>query len=200
MHEIEKSRIEEIKELHNQIFCHVRMSLENAIRIGQLLTEQKEELEHGEFIRWIKENLPFTDRAARRYMGLWSERDTIKSENVSDLTSAYRLLIEHRGPKEHLPSVPSSGVGALGKETGNKDNAKKAIFVSDETFNQLAVDVTIKKGEIKFLKGVDWMVLGGKEPPTTIVSMRSGTSIDCPGIGGFMEASSFFRIYYPSPL
>ena len=164
MEEIEKSRIEEIKRLHNEILGFGKLSLENAIRIGQLLTDQKEELEHGEFIRWIKENLPFTDRAARRYMELWRYRDTLKSENVSDLSSAYQLLVEHK-LKEGLPSTPLKVPDSDGKETENKDNVKKAIFVSDEKFNQLEVDLTIKKGEITFLKGVDWMVLGKKGLP-----------------------------------
>jgi hypothetical protein len=177
MEEIEKSRIEEIKRLHNEILGFVKLSLENAIRIGQLLTDQKEELGHGEFIRWIKDNLPFTDRAARRYMGLWRYRDTLKSENVSDLSSAYQLLVEHK-LKEGLPSTPLKVPDSDGKETEYRDNVKKAIFVSDEKFNQSEVDVTIKKGEMKFLKGVDWMILGGKEPP---------------GINNFPNSKLFFR-------
>ena len=160
MDEIEKSRIEEINRLHNEIYSSLKMSLQTAIRIGQLLTEQKETLKHGEFIRWIKDNLPFTDRAARGYMGLWRQRDTLKSENVSDLTSAYKLLIDLKGPKESLPSVPFRGTDVLGRESEYTDDVKKAIFYSDAEFNQLRVDVTIKKGEIEFLKGVDWMVLG----------------------------------------
>lgn len=166
MEEIEKSRIEEIKRLHNEILGFVKLSLENAIRIGQLLTEQKEGLGHGEFIRWIKDNLPFTDRAARRYMGLWRYKDTLKSENVSDLSSAYQLLVEHK-LKEGLPSTPLKLPDSDGEQTEYRDNVKKAMFLSDDKFNRLEVDVTIKKGEAKFLKGVDWMILGKKGLPDT---------------------------------
>jgi hypothetical protein len=98
-------------------------------------------------------------------MELWRYRDTLKSENVSDLSSAYRLLIEHKGPKERLPSVPFRGTDALGKETEYKDNVKKATFVSDGKFDQYQLDLTIKRGETKFLKAVDWMVLGGNGLP-----------------------------------
>ena len=56
---IEKRRIDEIGQLHNEIIGHLKTSLEKAIRIGELLSEQKDSLKHGEFIPWIKDNLPF---------------------------------------------------------------------------------------------------------------------------------------------
>lgn len=92
MKELETSRINEINRLHNEIVGHLKTSLEKAMRIGELLTEQKQKLKHGEFTPWIKANLPFTDRTARNYMRLHRERDRIKTETVSDLKSAYKLL------------------------------------------------------------------------------------------------------------
>lgn len=74
----------------------MRQSLDKAIRIGQLLTEQKDTLKHGEFTPWLEANIPFTDRTARNYMRLYRERDRIKTESVSDLTGAYALLTDHR--------------------------------------------------------------------------------------------------------
>jgi len=50
MKEIALNRAEEISKLHNEIHGHLRMSLQKAIRIGKLLTEQKAGLKHGEFI------------------------------------------------------------------------------------------------------------------------------------------------------
>jgi hypothetical protein len=61
------------------------------MRIGELLTEQKESLGHGEFTAWVKENLPFTVRTAQNYMRIWNERETLKSETVL-LLGSYRLL------------------------------------------------------------------------------------------------------------
>jgi len=92
MKSIEKSKAVEITKLHNEIAGHLRTSLEKAIKIGELLAEQKENLKHGEFTPWVKEHLPFTDRTARSYMRLHREKDRLKTETVSDLTSAYRLL------------------------------------------------------------------------------------------------------------
>ncbi len=103
MAEIEVSRTRKIVQLHQEIGTHLRTSLVKAIEIGRLLTEQKEALPHGEFGRWVERNLPFTDRTARNYMRLHEERDRLKTETVSDLEEAYRLL---RQPK--LPPAPLS--------------------------------------------------------------------------------------------
>jgi hypothetical protein len=92
MNDITKSRVSEILALHNEIRDLLGLSVEKAIRIGQLLVEQKNSLPHGNFSRWIKTNLPFTDRTARNYMRLYHNRDLLKTENVSVLGMAYKLL------------------------------------------------------------------------------------------------------------
>ena len=92
MNQIQQSTIQEIVTLHQEIAGHLKISLEKAIKIGELLTEQKESLKHGQFTPWIKDNLPFTDRTARNYMRLYHARDKLKTERVSDLNEAYRLL------------------------------------------------------------------------------------------------------------
>lgn len=97
MTDIERIRIYEIKKLHGEIISHLTTSFDKAIRIGELLTEEKGKLKHGEFTPWVNGNLPFTDRTARNYMRLYRERDRLKTETVSDLTSAYKLL---NAPKE----------------------------------------------------------------------------------------------------
>lgn len=94
MTDVEKNRIQEIVSLHQEIGEHLKLSLKKAIKIGKLLTEQKENLRHGEFTPWIKVNLPFTDRTARNYMRLYREKARLKTETVSVLTDAYRLLTE----------------------------------------------------------------------------------------------------------
>jgi hypothetical protein len=89
---LEKSRIDEIGKLHGEIIVNLKISLENAIRIGELLTEQKSSLKHGQFTYWIATNLPFSDRTAQNYMRVYRERDRLKTETVSDLKSAYKFL------------------------------------------------------------------------------------------------------------
>ena len=96
---VKQEVVEEICALHERIAVHVRATLQDAIRIGQLLTEQKEALPHGEFTRWIVGNLPFTDRTARNYMHLYGERGRLETETVSALSEAYRLLKESSEPE-----------------------------------------------------------------------------------------------------
>lgn len=90
--DITKNQIEEITILHTEIKKDLASTLQKAIRIGELLCEQKNRLEHGQFTSWIKDNLPFTDRTARNYMRLYHERDKLKTENVSVLNEAYSAL------------------------------------------------------------------------------------------------------------
>ena len=107
MSDIERTRADTIIILHNEIIGHLTKSLEKAIRIGELLTEQKRTLKHGDFTNWILDNLPFTDRTARNYMRLYDNRDKLKTENVSDLASAYKLLSYNPTIKE--PSSYAEG-------------------------------------------------------------------------------------------
>ena len=95
---IEKSRITEINTLHSEIGGYLKMTLDKAIRIGELLQEQKEGLKHGEWLPWVEGNLSFTDRTVRNYLRVYENRERLKMETVSDLTDAYRLL---EAPKEN---------------------------------------------------------------------------------------------------
>ena len=46
----------EINRLHAEICQAARATIEKAIRIGELLTEQKAGLKHGEWLPWLKAN------------------------------------------------------------------------------------------------------------------------------------------------
>jgi hypothetical protein len=88
----EKECIEEIIKLHNEIFLTAQSLMSKAIRIGELLTLQKQKLPHGEFTRWITENLPFSARTCQNYMRVFRYKDQIENENISVLSDAYNLL------------------------------------------------------------------------------------------------------------
>ena len=90
--DIEKSRITEINQLHTEIGGYLMMTLDKAIRVGELLQEQKGGLKHGEWLPWVEGNLSFTSRTARNYMQTFKKKEYLKSENVSDLAGAYKTL------------------------------------------------------------------------------------------------------------
>jgi len=89
---LEKSIATKIIALHNEVNDAFKLTLDKAIEIGELLIEQRKELKHGEFLSWVKDNLPFTDRTARNYIKLFNNKDKLITETVSDLSSAYKLL------------------------------------------------------------------------------------------------------------
>lgn len=47
-----------IRKLHSAITQDTKDALKHAIRIGEILAQQKKELGHGNFQRWIKSDYP----------------------------------------------------------------------------------------------------------------------------------------------
>lgn len=150
-------RVAEINSLHAGVLGNMRRTVNDAIRIGELLTESKMSLAYGEWGAWVKQNLQFTDRTARRYMRFYQWRAQLTSDTMSelDLTDACLKVrtaqAEEKGMREakakqpieieaeSLPSnndapfasVPSDGVE---KMTGNEliEIATKASQATDE--------------------------------------------------------------------
>ncbi|MHC4538305.1 MAG: DUF3102 domain-containing protein [Planctomycetota bacterium] len=89
---IEKNRINEILTLHNELSGLLKTSLHKAMRIGELLTQQKASLQHGQWLPWLEKNIPIKERTVQRYMLLHEYRERLKSDNVTDLISAHRLI------------------------------------------------------------------------------------------------------------
>jgi hypothetical protein len=82
----------EVNELHGELSGLARTSLEKAIRIGELLTEQKASLKHGEWLPWCRDNLKFGQNSVNRYMMVFGRQDEIPHNDEFGLTEAYRLL------------------------------------------------------------------------------------------------------------
>jgi len=96
VNEIALQRAGEIRRLHEEIIGSFRMTLDKAIRVGELLTEQKASLGHGAWLPWIRENCPFAERTARDYMRFWERREELKTASLADLAGARRLLANEK--------------------------------------------------------------------------------------------------------
>lgn len=83
--------VSEITRLHTSLYKATKYVLYNAIRIGELLTQQKASLKHGEWLPWIEANLPFERTTAFRYMRCFEHREMLQRATF-DLADAYRLL------------------------------------------------------------------------------------------------------------
>lgn len=96
----EKSRIKEIIKLHNELQKLYNSGLDQAIRLGELLDEQKKNLKYEEFVNWVNKNLPFSDRTARNYRVIYRNREFLKRKVLSSLDSAYLLLKKSKDKEE----------------------------------------------------------------------------------------------------
>jgi Protein of unknown function (DUF3102) len=101
---------EEINRLHEENCIAARNTIERAIRIGELLTKQKDRLTHGDWYPWFDKNIKFSHTTDERYRKLYEQRNEIKSSNVQDLSGAYRLIRD-----ANKSSKATKGV-ATGKE------------------------------------------------------------------------------------
>ncbi len=97
-------RTKEIVGLHLSIEASLRRSVQDAIRLGELLSEQKAALPHGDFLPWIERELPFNERTAQRYMLL--HRYKTKCDTLSDLQTAYQVA-QIEDQRQHPKARPA---------------------------------------------------------------------------------------------
>ena len=82
---------EKIINLHTGIMSAARRSVQDAIKIGEIISEQRKLLKPDEFTPFIN-SLPFSDETARKYIQLHNNVDKI--QNVCDLSTAYKKVSE----------------------------------------------------------------------------------------------------------
>jgi hypothetical protein len=99
-----KGKVKEINDLHELTQGYAKSAIENAIRIGELLTEIKGELEHGQWIPWVSRNLPFSRQEAANYMRAYARRGELNGKPVFHLKDAIEYLAEPK-PKASEPEI-----------------------------------------------------------------------------------------------
>lgn len=92
MMEIVKNLTERIIKKHLEFQSRQLGTLHLAIEVGEMLTEQKENFDHGEFTPWLQENLPFSIRTAQKYMSVYSNKDQFEKLGANGLSEAYLLI------------------------------------------------------------------------------------------------------------
>ena len=159
MNKIETNYTRQIIKLHEQVQVNLDKTLNDAIRIGELLNLKKQELGHGNFGNWIKRSLPFTDRTARNYMKVYSKQNELKMESVSDLQGAYKLL---KAPKEHsdddhfqLPdfeNMMKEIIRFLENECKSRGHAENYFKIMDKNLKKLQDEYGIYRINLEKLK------------------------------------------------
>ena len=119
-----------INKLHRSLLNTVKMTIEKADQIGELLVQQKKILEYGNFTKWIEGNLEFSVKTAQNYMRIYNNRDIIKNENVSCLSEAYKLLVEPKDIDEE--SIITHSTISEDGPTDDLEPENKFEFTTDE--------------------------------------------------------------------
>lgn len=136
LNELAKS-IRAAKERSRQL---IQLTLDNAMDIGRWLTEAKTMVPHGEWGKWLEENVEYSQSKAQNHMRLYQEYGTgqeslfrgPKSQALGDLsvTKALRLLAIPDGPEreEFLEAhdVASMSTRELDEAIKERNEALKA--------------------------------------------------------------------------
>lgn len=168
MNHLQIQRTSQIKGLLTEISGILKMSVSKAIKIGELLSEQKKELAHGEFLPWLEKNVSISERSARNYMKMFEYKT--KTATVADLSSAYRLVedIENQKRVERVIADPQKeseyqkrlAESFTKKQQGytEKLNQAKAESEQEKAHNDFISDTV--KDALDSLKKAESMSLG----------------------------------------
>lgn len=163
-HSIVDKDMNEIIKLFNEINEHQKISLQKAIKIGELLFEVKTRIKHTYFTMWMKENLPFSVRTAQNYMKLFKFKDVLKNESVSFLTDAYAFIKREGTPDEVIDADDSLdtkgkweildiGIEEETLPTKKAKGLQETLKISYETINRIRDrKYPFNKGAETFLK------------------------------------------------
>jgi hypothetical protein len=116
------NNIQEIKQLHNAIAADFANTLVKAIRIGELLSEQRRKCTSActfpTFEKWLNEsNFDFNRQTAYQYIGVYEYRKRI---NAPDLNTAYKQLADLRAKEKQSETQKAYNRVAEFRKTGVK--------------------------------------------------------------------------------
>jgi Protein of unknown function (DUF3102) len=108
----------EINRLHEEVCTGLGITIEQAIRIGELLSERKTQCQRGSWLPWLKANVTFTEQTARRYIRIFQNREKLNRTRGFDLTLKQAAqLVEDSLEREPKPEPePESKCQAEPKE------------------------------------------------------------------------------------
>ena len=136
-----------------------RVVLENGIQIGERLIEAKEQVGHGGFGQWCKDNLNYSQDTAQKFMKLAKEygddssflANTAMSRNfsISNALSLLKLPEEDREKFVEEHPVEDMTNKALEEEIRK---LKEATKTADDQFKRAIAQIEEREAEIESLK------------------------------------------------
>ena len=98
----------QIMQIHSEISEYMKISLQKAVKIGELLFEQKKRIIRGGFIYWVKETMPFSVRTGQNYMKVFHYNEEFQNNNITSLSDAYALVNGEAMPDEVISPTDST--------------------------------------------------------------------------------------------
>jgi hypothetical protein len=92
MAEIATNLPAQIEREHYAALTAARDAIDHAVRCGELLTEAKKQVDHGEWLPWIETNLTFGARQAQKYMHLAENQMRLAPGRIQGIEDALAHL------------------------------------------------------------------------------------------------------------
>jgi hypothetical protein len=78
---VSQDKVTKVLCMHSEIVAASRGTLEKAIKLGGLLCEMREGIDHGGWLPWIEQNISeIPERTVQRYIQLWENRESIREQ------------------------------------------------------------------------------------------------------------------------
>mgnify|MGYP002568679969 CR=1 FL=1 len=128
---------------------------QNIIEIGRRLIEVKERLEHGEYLKWLKEKVDFTERTAQRFVKVatvFSNTTPVSHLGTRKLLALAGLDEEDRQEVMKENKVKDMTTRELERVVKEKKEIKKQLEEEQELSNDLQEEIKEKEKQIKTLQ------------------------------------------------
>ncbi|MCW7475543.1 DUF3102 domain-containing protein [Leptospira levettii] len=125
--------VKRIIELHESVLGGMKNVLQNAMVLGEELLRIKEDLGHGNWIPWIEQNLPFSERSARNYISIFKNRELLNRQPIADLKSAIKFLSDGTQEEKEINPKENQDPKVLYKRFhhGEKLNQKEKFILKE---------------------------------------------------------------------
>lgn len=136
--------ISEIKTLHAEITDSAQSSLEKAVRVGELLTKARAEIQNGDWSDWVEAALPFTRHTAAKYVRVFQNRDRLKADTIFELSKAYAALKDSE-PEKNVSDCESSQARKPGFHASPANQIVKSNSESPKSNASIYTSSPVKK-------------------------------------------------------
>lgn len=131
----------ELNEIKSRLESAGLSAAKDAIRAGEIYTQKKSELKHGEWLPWIEKHSPFSQVHVNRFMHAYRVRDKLNTD-VFNFRQADKLLPEGktRQKRERAPKPPKSAQSVKALEKLLRETQKRldqAIVERDKAIAEL---------------------------------------------------------------